>query len=66
MVLSGESHRRDARGRQARAFHYRCAEVDLRGYPAADGSMMRTALYNEQADPRAWAPMQGLFDEVLT
>ena len=34
--------------------------------PAADGSMMRTALYNEQADRRSWASMQGLFDEVLT
>jgi dienelactone hydrolase len=33
--------------------------------PAADGSMMRTALYNEQADRRAWAAMKGLFDEVL-
>ena len=34
--------------------------------PAADGSMMRTALYNEQADRRSWASMQNLFDEVLT
>lgn len=34
--------------------------------PAADGSMMRTALYNEQADRRSWAAMRGLFDEVLT
>jgi dienelactone hydrolase len=33
--------------------------------PAADGSMMRTALYNEQADRRSWASMQSLFDEVL-
>ena len=33
--------------------------------PAADGSMMRTAMYNEQADRRSWASMQGLFDEVL-
>jgi len=33
--------------------------------PAADGSMMRTALYNEQADRRSWASMKGLFDEVL-
>jgi dienelactone hydrolase len=33
--------------------------------PAADGSMMRTALYNEQADRRSWAAMKGLFDEVL-
>ena len=34
--------------------------------PAADGSMMRTALYNEQADRRSWASMRSLFDEVLT
>ncbi|MCK1511227.1 dienelactone hydrolase family protein [Bradyrhizobium sp. 190] len=34
--------------------------------PAADGSMMRTALYNEQADRRSWASMTSLFDEVLT
>ena len=33
---------------------------------AADGSMMRTALYNEQADRRSWAAMKSLFDEVLT
>jgi dienelactone hydrolase len=34
--------------------------------PAADGSMMRTAIYNEQADRRSWASMKSLFDEVLT
>jgi dienelactone hydrolase len=34
--------------------------------PAADGSMMRTARYSEQADRRSWAAMKGLFDEVLT
>jgi dienelactone hydrolase len=34
--------------------------------PAADGSMMRTASYNEQADRRSWASMKSLFDEVLT
>ncbi|MEH2528803.1 MULTISPECIES: dienelactone hydrolase family protein [unclassified Bradyrhizobium] len=34
--------------------------------PAADGSMMRAALYNEQADRRSWASMKSLFDEVLT
>jgi dienelactone hydrolase len=33
---------------------------------AADGSMLRTALYNEQADRRSWAAMKSLFDEVLT
>ncbi|MET0219194.1 MAG: dienelactone hydrolase family protein, partial [Tardiphaga sp.] len=34
--------------------------------PAADGSMMRTALYSGQADRRSWAAMKSLFDEVLT
>jgi dienelactone hydrolase len=33
--------------------------------PAADGSMMRTALYHAQSDRRAWAAMKALFDEVL-
>ena len=33
--------------------------------PAADGSMMRTAMYNAQSDRRSWAAMRGLFDEVL-
>jgi dienelactone hydrolase len=33
--------------------------------PAADGSMMRTAMYNAQADRRSWAAMRGFFDEVL-
>jgi dienelactone hydrolase len=51
---------------QARAFDDRCGEVNLCGYPAADGSMMRAALYHEPADRRAWASMQSLFDQVLT
>jgi dienelactone hydrolase len=34
--------------------------------PAADGTMLRTAIYNAQADRRSWASMQNLFDEVLT
>jgi len=33
--------------------------------PAADGSMMRTALYSAQADRRSWAAMRGLLEEVL-
>ena len=33
--------------------------------PAADGSMMRTALYSAQADRRSWAAMCGLLEEVL-
>lgn len=42
--------------------------ITLHGFtnPAADGSMMRTALYNAQADRRSWASMKDLFDEVLT
>jgi hypothetical protein len=51
---------------QARAFDDRCGEVNLCGYPAADGSMMRAAFYHEPADRRAWASMQSLFDQVLT
>jgi dienelactone hydrolase len=33
--------------------------------PAADGSMMSTALYHAQSDRRSWAAMQALFEEVL-
>lgn len=33
--------------------------------PAADGSMMRTARYSEQADRRSWASMRSLFDEAF-
>jgi dienelactone hydrolase len=33
--------------------------------PAADGSMLRTALYSAQADRRSWASMRGLLEEVL-
>jgi dienelactone hydrolase len=33
--------------------------------PAADGSMMRTALYSAQADRRSWASMRGLLEEVF-
>jgi dienelactone hydrolase len=33
--------------------------------PAADGSIMRAALYSAQADRRSWASMRSLFDEVL-
>ncbi|UGA47806.1 dienelactone hydrolase family protein [Bradyrhizobium quebecense] len=32
--------------------------------PAADGSIMKSALYDARADRRSWAAMQGLFDEV--
>jgi dienelactone hydrolase len=34
--------------------------------PASDGSMLRSALYNAQADRRSWASTLSLFDEVLT
>jgi dienelactone hydrolase len=33
--------------------------------PAADGSMMRTALYSAQADRRSWASMRSLLEEVF-
>src|ERR1700716_365304 len=33
--------------------------------PAADVSMMRTALYSAQADRRSWASMRSLLEEVL-
>jgi dienelactone hydrolase len=33
--------------------------------PAADGSMMRTALYSAQADRRSWGSMRGLLEEVF-
>jgi dienelactone hydrolase len=33
--------------------------------PAADGSMLRTALYHAQSDRRSWAAMKAFFDEVL-
>ena len=32
---------------------------------AADGSMLRSALYSAKADRRSWASMRGLFEEVL-
>jgi len=33
--------------------------------PAADGSIMRAALYNERADRRSWATLRSLLDETL-
>jgi dienelactone hydrolase len=33
--------------------------------PAADGSMMRTAVYSEQADRRSWAAMRSLLEEAF-
>src|SRR5258708_5735551 len=64
---------------QVRAFEdeMRAAEVrdwqvisygnTLHGFtnPAADGSMLRTALYSAQADRRSWASMRSLFDEAF-
>jgi hypothetical protein len=45
-----------------------CAAILQYGFtsPAAEGAMVRAALYNAQADRRSWASMKGLFDEVLT
>ncbi len=64
---------------QVRAFEdeMRAAEVrdwqvisygnTLHGFtnPAADGSMMRAALYSEQADRRSWASMRSLLEEAF-
>jgi dienelactone hydrolase len=33
--------------------------------PAADGSIMASALYNESADRRSWAAMKALFEEAF-
>src|ERR1700676_4171799 len=33
--------------------------------PAADGSMLRSALYSAQADRRSWAAMRSLFEEAF-
>jgi len=33
--------------------------------PAADGSMLRSALYNAQADRRSWASMRSLLEEAF-
>jgi len=33
--------------------------------PAADGSILASALYNESADRRSWAAMTGLFEEAF-
>jgi dienelactone hydrolase len=33
--------------------------------PAANGSLMAAARYNESSDRRSWAAMRGLFDEML-
>ena len=52
-------------GRACWRFTKGSASANLR-WNARAGSMMRTALYSEQADRRSWAAMKGLFDEVLT
>jgi dienelactone hydrolase len=64
-VAAFESEMRAAQARDWQVISY---GNTLHGFtnPAADGSMMRTAMYNEQADRRSWAAMKGLFDEVLT
>ena len=57
----------EMRGAEVRDWQIVSYGNTLHGFtnPAADGSMMRTALYNEQADRRSWASMRALFDEVL-
>src|SRR5882757_2034618 len=63
-VLAFENEMRAAEVRDWQVISY---GNTLHGFtnPAADGSMMRTALYSAQADRRSWASMRGLFDEVL-
>jgi len=63
-VAAFENEMREAQVRDWQVISY---GNTLHGFtnPAADGSMMRTALYNEQADRRSWAAMKSLFDEVL-
>jgi len=64
-VAAFESEMREAAVRDWQVVSY---GNTLHGFtnPAADGSIMRTALYNERADRRSWASMRSLFDEVLT
>jgi dienelactone hydrolase len=63
-VAAFENEMRNAQVRDWQVISY---GNTLHGFanPAADGSMMRTAMYNEQADRRSWAAMKGLFDDVL-
>jgi dienelactone hydrolase len=57
----------EMRAAQARDWQVISYGNTLHGFtnPAADGSMLRSALYNAQADRRSWASMRDLFDEVL-
>jgi dienelactone hydrolase len=61
-VSAFENEMRAAKARDWQVISY---GNTLHGFtnPAADGSMMRTALYNEQADRRSWASMRSLLDE---
>lgn len=63
-VLAFENEMRAAEAQDWQVISY---GNTLHGFtnPAADGSMMRTALYSEQADRRSWESMRSLFDEVL-
>ena len=63
-VLAFENEMRAAEVRDWQLISY---GNTLHGFtnPAADGSMMRTALYSAQADRRSWAAMRDFFDEVL-
>jgi dienelactone hydrolase len=63
-VLAFENEMRGAEVRDWQVISY---GNTLHGFtnPAADGSMMRTALYSAQADRRSWASMRGLLEEVL-
>src|ERR1700730_11082918 len=63
-VAAFEEEMRAAKVRDWKVIRY---GTTLRGFtnPAADGSMLRTAFYNEQADRRSWASMRNLLDEVF-
>ena len=57
----------EMRAAEVRDWQVVCYGNTLHGFtnPAADGSMMRTALYSAAADRRSWSAMRTFFDEVL-
>jgi dienelactone hydrolase len=63
-VVTFENEMRAAKVRDWQVISY---GNTLHGFtnPAADGSMMRSAMYSADADRRSWAAMKALFDEVL-
>src|SRR4051794_30259942 len=63
-VVTFENEMRAAKVRDWQVISY---GNTLHGFtnPAADGSMMRSAMYSADADRRSWAAMKALLDEVL-